>query len=244
MLLNVWYEKCKLRIQQSRGLSIISAKVCWEKCFLCSVADPDPGFGVFLTPGFRIRDGKKIKIRIQDPDSGWTSRIIFPRAWKQVKNTKNSLMQMQNRNLFDPVSGIRDRKNSDPGSWWKEFGSGIRNYPGSATLFLSLTLTCPVIRSAKYDPGYFLPIPDSESRGQKSTGADPGSATLISAKASCEKIIQSLFLTCPVMRSANSWTAAGRLSQVRLGTSQLTHRARRPSTTRSYIFIKYSRRNV
>jgi hypothetical protein len=99
-------------------------------------------------------------------------------------------MLMRIRDLFDPVSGIRDRKNSDPGSGWKKFGSGIRDYPGSATLLLCLTLTCPV------------------------------------------------------MRSANSCTAAGRLSQVRLGTSQLTHRARRPSNTRSYIFTRYSRSYV
>jgi len=34
-----------------------------------SVADPDPGSGVFPTPGYgiQIRDGKKSRARIQEP---------------------------------------------------------------------------------------------------------------------------------------------------------------------------------
>ncbi len=58
----------------------------WESdVFLC-VTDPDPGPGIgcVFDPG--IRDGLK-----KDPDPGWISRIIFPRAKKQffwVRNTK------------------------------------------------------------------------------------------------------------------------------------------------------------
>jgi hypothetical protein len=36
----------------------------YEKYIIvCSVANPDPGCGAFLIPGFGIRDGKKIRIR-------------------------------------------------------------------------------------------------------------------------------------------------------------------------------------
>jgi hypothetical protein len=35
-----------------------------------SVADPDPGSGAFLAPGFGIQDGYKIKIRIRDEHPG------------------------------------------------------------------------------------------------------------------------------------------------------------------------------
>jgi hypothetical protein len=37
------------------------------------VADPDPGFDAFLTPGSGMGQN-------QDPDLGWTSRILFPTA--------------------------------------------------------------------------------------------------------------------------------------------------------------------
>ncbi len=46
-----------------------------------SIADPDPGSGAFLTPGSGIRDGKKSRARIQDPESGILdrgSRINIP----------------------------------------------------------------------------------------------------------------------------------------------------------------------
>ncbi len=35
-----------------------------------SAADPDPGSGVFVTPGFRIRDREWKKVQVQDPGSG------------------------------------------------------------------------------------------------------------------------------------------------------------------------------
>ncbi len=48
----------------------------------------------------------------QDPDPGWSTRLIFPRAWKPIFwKYINYLMR------------IRDPENSDPG--WKTFRSGI-----------------------------------------------------------------------------------------------------------------------
>jgi hypothetical protein len=38
--------------------------------YIISFADPDPGSGVFSTPGSGIRDGYNIKIRIRDADPG------------------------------------------------------------------------------------------------------------------------------------------------------------------------------
>jgi hypothetical protein len=37
---------------------------------LCSVADPDPGSGAFLTPGSGIRDPGWVKSQDPDPGSG------------------------------------------------------------------------------------------------------------------------------------------------------------------------------
>ncbi len=58
-----------------------------------------------------IRDGRKVKI----PDPGWTTLIIFPRAW-------NSFLGLKYLNF---LMRIRYGKNSDPG--WKNSnpGSGI-----------------------------------------------------------------------------------------------------------------------
>jgi hypothetical protein len=73
----------------------------------CSVADPDPGSGAFLTPGSGIRDGRKSAsesgIRDEQPGSYF--------------------LELRNHKFFDedPGSGmetvrIRDGKKSDPGS--------------------------------------------------------------------------------------------------------------------------------
>jgi hypothetical protein len=51
------------------------ARVFWSGAYCiillfdmsCSVADPDPASGTFLTPGLGIRDGYKVRIRIRDP---------------------------------------------------------------------------------------------------------------------------------------------------------------------------------
>ncbi len=47
-------------------------------------------------------------VKNQYPDPGWTSRIIFPRAWKQFFGLKyvNSLMRMRIRESFDPGYGL------------------------------------------------------------------------------------------------------------------------------------------
>ncbi len=87
-----------------------------------SVADPNPGYtgpGAFLTPGSRIRDGKK--------KSG--SGISIPDHFSESLETVFWVKFFDaDRNLFDPGSGIGHGKNSD-------LGSGIRDkHPGSATL--------------------------------------------------------------------------------------------------------------
>ncbi len=64
----------------------------------------------------------------QDSDPGWTTRIIFPRAWKPFFWAK--ILK-----FFDG-SGMEKNRIRDPG--WKKFGSGIRDkHPGSATLFFN-----------------------------------------------------------------------------------------------------------
>jgi hypothetical protein len=54
----------------------------------------------------------------QDPDPRCSSRIIFPRAWKQ-------LFELKTLKFFDadPDPGIRNL--FDPGSGMEKFGSGI-----------------------------------------------------------------------------------------------------------------------
>ncbi len=76
-----------------------------------------------------IWDPGWVKIRIRDPDPGWTTQIIFPRAYKQFFGLKylNFLMRRSGsgiRNLFDPGSGIRDK------------------HPGSTTLLFLYFLFC------------------------------------------------------------------------------------------------------
>jgi hypothetical protein len=78
--------------------------------------DPDslnPDLDTDLDPAFQVNPDsdpgfwyKKIGIRIRDPDPGWTTRIIFPRASKQFFGLKyqHSLLRIR-----------------DPG--WKKFGS-------------------------------------------------------------------------------------------------------------------------
>ncbi len=57
---------------------------------------------------------------VADPDPGWTSRIIYPRAWKQFFWFKilEFLMRMwiRIREYFCSGSGILERKNLDRGS--------------------------------------------------------------------------------------------------------------------------------
>ncbi len=96
----------------------------------------DRGSGAFLTPGpwmGKNQDpGSGSGIRIRDPDPGLTTRIIFPRAYKQFFGLKhlNSLMRMRMR--------IRDPESFDPGSGIQKFRSGIRDkHPGSATLLIT-----------------------------------------------------------------------------------------------------------
>jgi hypothetical protein len=75
------------------------------RLLLISVADP--GSGAFLIPGSGM--GKKIRIRIRDEKPG---TYTFPRAWKQFFGLKYNILLC--------ASGIRDGKNTDPGSGMKE----------------------------------------------------------------------------------------------------------------------------
>jgi hypothetical protein len=81
----------------------------------CSVADPDPGSGPFLTPGSGM--GRKSASGIRDEQ---------PRSY---------FLELRNRFFFDadPGSGMEKSRIRDPGR--EKVGSGIRNkHPGSATL--------------------------------------------------------------------------------------------------------------
>jgi hypothetical protein len=75
-----------------------------------NVVDPDPGSGA-LTPGSRIRDGKK-----SENGSGDEHPRSFPESLDIVFWVKILLIRI--RNLFDPDPGFRDlgRKNSHPGT--------------------------------------------------------------------------------------------------------------------------------
>jgi hypothetical protein len=74
-----------------------------------------------LTPRSGILDSEWVKK--QDPDPKCSTRIIFPRAWKQIFLVK--ILK-----LFDGDPGW---KKSDPG--WKTFGSEIRDkHPEFPTL--------------------------------------------------------------------------------------------------------------
>jgi hypothetical protein len=52
-----------------------------------------------------------------DPGPGFTTRIIFPRAYKQFFGLKylNTLMRIRDQGWKKFGFGIRDGKNSDPG---------------------------------------------------------------------------------------------------------------------------------
>ncbi len=109
---------------------------------ISSVANPDPGSG-FRDPvpfwpldlGFGIQDRDPGKVKSQDSDPGWKTRIIFLRAEKpffwvkilkffdadQGSNIRDGKKSdpgsgIQDGNNLDPGSRIRDGKNSDPGS--------------------------------------------------------------------------------------------------------------------------------
>jgi hypothetical protein len=84
------------------------------------IRDPVPFWP--LDPGSGM--GKK-------PRSG-SGMFVVLRAYKQSFRLKipKYLMRIRIQNLFDPVSGIRDGKKSDPDSGYK--------HPGSATLLAGL----------------------------------------------------------------------------------------------------------
>ncbi len=86
----------------------------------CSVADPDPGLGTFLTPGSGIRDGRKSAsgsgIRDEQPGSYFLElRNHFCLLFWGLKYL-NSLMRIRDPGWRQFGSGIRDGKMSDPGS--------------------------------------------------------------------------------------------------------------------------------
>ncbi len=66
---------------------------------VCSVADPEPGPGAFLTPESGIRDGQKIKIRIR--------RSYFRKNfWVRILKFFDGDPGPGSENLFDPGSGM------------------------------------------------------------------------------------------------------------------------------------------
>ncbi len=98
-----------------KAREMLSASLIWRKkhgvdkilceyqvssisCGTCSVADPDPGSGAFLTPGSEM---EKILIRIQDEQPGSYIRELRKNFWG-VK-------------IFKFFDADPDGKNSDPG---------------------------------------------------------------------------------------------------------------------------------
>ncbi len=84
---------------------------------ICSVANPDPVSGAFLTPGSGIRD--------EQPESYFLELRNHCFGFLGLKYL-NSLMRIRDAGIRDGDSSDRDGKKSDP-------GSGIK-HPGSATL--------------------------------------------------------------------------------------------------------------
>jgi hypothetical protein len=103
-------------------LNTVRIRSGWPAKLQIRIRDPvpiwplDPGSGAFLTPGSGIRFLFDPGIRCffdpwirdpgwvksQDPDPGWTCRIIFPRSWKQFFGLKyfSSLMRIRIREYF------------------------------------------------------------------------------------------------------------------------------------------------
>jgi hypothetical protein len=92
------------------GVGISSSVEVKYSCAQCCGS----GIRCLLDPW--IRDPGWVKS--QDPDPGWTNRIIFPRAWKPVFWVK--ILTFFDAYLGSGMkkfgSGIRDGKKSDPGS--------------------------------------------------------------------------------------------------------------------------------
>jgi hypothetical protein len=96
-----------------------------------SVADSDPGSGAFLTPGFGIRDGLKVSIRIRDEESG-----------SYFLELRNHFLGVKILKFFDS-----DGDSSDPGSGMEK--SWIRDkHPGSATL--GLLVGCVALKTGDH----------------------------------------------------------------------------------------------
>jgi hypothetical protein len=90
-----------------------------------SVADPDPVSSWPLDTGW---------VKSKDPDPGWTTWIIFPRAQKPFFGLKylNSLMRIRDGKKLDPGSEMEKCRIRDRDPRWKK---RIRDkHPGSATL--------------------------------------------------------------------------------------------------------------
>ncbi len=91
-----WFWSCAV-LQGKQGYKLMINRKFKLLSPFCSVADPDPGFGAFLTPGY------KIKIRILDPDLGWTARDHISESLEKIFWVKNTVLK-----LFDA--------DQDPGS--------------------------------------------------------------------------------------------------------------------------------
>jgi hypothetical protein len=83
--------------------------------FRCSVADPDPGSGAFLTPGSGMGRKSASGSGIQDEQSG-----------SYFLELRNQFFGVKILKFFDayPGSGMETVRFRVPG--WKKVGSGIR----------------------------------------------------------------------------------------------------------------------
>jgi hypothetical protein len=109
-----------------------------------SVADPDPGYGAFLTPGSGI--GKK-SIRYPDPESGSGMN-----TWYHMSESLENFFWVKIRRFFE--SGCGSGNLFYPGSGMENIR--IRDkHPGSATLVAKIGVRSGVLGGCTVDPELF-----------------------------------------------------------------------------------------
>ncbi len=104
-----------------------------------SVANPDPGYGIrcFFDPWIQIRDPNAGSGMGNNSDPGWTSQIIFPRAYKQFFGLK--MLKFSDADSESFWLGIRDEKirirDPDPQHWVRRKSVSVNE---SGLLFVSI----------------------------------------------------------------------------------------------------------
>ncbi len=138
-------------------LHLIGDKLCNACCpsmMLIRIRDPVPFWPLDQGSG----RGKN-----QDPDPGWTTRIIFPRAKKHF---------FRLRKYLNPLMRIQDLgwKNSDPG--WEKTGSGITSRIRN-TAACPAFCSCSCCRGGAAPQSYWTRRPPDPSHSSPAQRAQP-----------------------------------------------------------------------